>query len=65
MYDIWIADLGESPEIFLNGKTETIPRYAVWKKSETRIIETSDDLGYLLSKYELSRVHVIRYHSFW
>ncbi|EEO27430.1 hypothetical protein [Oxalobacter paraformigenes] len=64
MYNIWIADLGKSPEIFINGKTEVIHRYAVWKKSETRIIETSDDLDYLLKKYKLSMAHVLRYKSF-
>ena len=52
--DICIADLGDCPDIYVNGQTETIPRYAVWSWSAARIIETGDDLPGLLKKYRLS-----------
>ena len=64
MHAIWIADLGEDPEILINGKAELIHRYAVWNSSQTGVIETSDDLDYLLEKYKLSMNHVIRYKPF-
>ncbi|EEO27893.1 hypothetical protein [Oxalobacter paraformigenes] len=57
----FIADLGERREIFINGQTEKIPRYVVWNKAATKIVEQSDDLSYLLDKYRLSRIHVLKY----
>lgn len=58
--DICIADLGDCPDIYVNGQTETIPRYAVWSWSASRIIETGDDLPGLLKKYRLSGSRIIR-----
>lgn len=59
----FIADLGECPEIFINGQSEKIPRYVVWNKVAIKIVEQSDDLPYLLDKYHLSRLHVLKYRS--
>ena len=35
---IFIADFGESPSVFINGKEEPIYRYAVWSERKIKII---------------------------
>ncbi len=60
----FIADLGEEPTISINGKEEPIPRYAVWNRQTAKIMEQGDDLSFLLGKYGLSMVHVLKYKPF-
>lgn len=60
----FIADLGENPTILINGKEEPIPRYVVWNKPAAKMVEKSDDLPFLLEKYGLSMLHVLKYKPF-
>ena len=51
---LFIADFGESPSVFINGKEEPIYRYAVWS-----------DLDYLRKKYGYdTRIRVLNYTAF-
>lgn len=61
----FIADLGESPTILIDGKEEPIPRYAVWNRQIVKIVEKGDDLPFLLEKYGLSMIHVLNYKPFF
>ena len=61
----FIADFGESPCVFINGRDEPIYRYAVWSETRIRIIEYGDDLGYLRDKYgQNTPVRVLKYSPF-
>ena len=62
---IFIADFGESPSVFINGKEEPIYRYAVWCEKKIKIIEYGDDLDYLRKKYGYDiRIRVLNYTAF-
>ena len=61
---IYIADLGENPSLFINGKEESIHRYAVWNETKTRIVEFSSDLGYLRDKYGEKKLRILSYKPF-
>ncbi|ARQ78316.1 hypothetical protein [Oxalobacter formigenes] len=62
---IYIADLGESPFVYINGKDEPVYRYAVWNDSKTRIIDYSDDLEFLRDKYGRDKqIRVLTYKPF-
>jgi len=62
---IFIADFGESPSVFINGKEEPIYRYAVWSERKIKIIEYGDDLDYLRKKYGYdTRIRVLNYTAF-
>ena len=62
---IYIADLGESPCVYINGKDEPVYRYAVWNDSKTRIIDYSDDLEFLRDKYGRDKqIRVLTYKPF-
>lgn len=62
---IYIADLGENPSVFINGKDEPIYRYAVWNDSKTRIIDCSDDLDGLRNQYGRDKqIEILTYKPF-
>ena len=62
---IYIADLGESAFVYINGKDEPVYRYAVWNDSKTRIIDYSDDLEFLRDKYGRDKqIRVLTYKPF-
>jgi len=57
----FITDLGLLPVMTdeVSGETIFFPRYALWEEREDRkpaVVETSDVLSYLLSKYRLADI---------
>ena len=59
---IFISDLGETQTIRQNDKEITFGQYAVWAPisgtSRHQIVEVSDDLSYLMKKYDISKNNV-------
>ena len=60
----YITDFGESMEVKRDGEVVlTVPRYGVWvhdhAKGKPQVAECSDDLGYLMQKYGVSRDRVV------
>ena len=59
---IFISDLGETQTIRQNDKEITFGQYAVWAPisgtSRHQIVEVSDDLNYLMKKYDISKDNV-------
>ena len=62
----FITDFGK-PLVMINNKTQVateLPRYAAWQPDEDRdknnVVETSNDLEYLKSKYSTNAVFKIK-----
>ncbi len=59
---VFISDLGETQTIQRNDKEITLGQYAVWAPisgtSRHQIVEVSDDLDYLMKKYDISKDNV-------
>lgn len=59
---LFISDLGETQTVVENEKEIVIGQYAVWApvngSEKHQIVEVGDDLGFLMSKYNISEESV-------
>lgn len=59
---VFISDLGESPEVTVEGATAVLGRYAVWSPVSEgtghQVIEVGEDLAALCEKYDVPPARV-------
>jgi len=58
-----VTDMGSATELRSDsGETLSIPRYGAWSSSgrKPQVVDTSDDLGALLRKYDLTEADVVK-----
>lgn len=61
---LFISDLGETQTVQNNGEEISIGQYAVWAPisgtTRHQIVEVSDNLDYLMEKYNISKDNICR-----